>query len=96
MNSTAAEMPVAGLIPGGKTAGELVQRGLHLPLNVVLEVPISAFTVRDLLELQPGSMLETAAQHNDDLMLRANGQLVGLAKFDVTGDVLAVRLTEVL
>ena len=96
MNSTAGNLTGPTLSPSRTAAGELVQGGLHLPLQVVLEVSIVGFTVRDLLALEPGSIVETAAQHNDDLMLHANGQLVGMAKFDVTGDVLAVRLTEVL
>lgn len=81
---------------GASGAGELLQRGLMLPLKVVLEVPIQGFTIRSLLELQKGSIIETAAQHNDDLMVHANGQLLCMAKFDVTGDVLAVRVTEVV
>jgi flagellar motor switch/type III secretory pathway protein FliN len=96
MDNTAAK--VTGTTQDGLETGtrDLVQRGFQLPLNIVLEVPILGFTVRSLLALAPGSIVETSAQHNDDLMVHANGQLVGMAKFDVTGDVLAVRLTEVL
>jgi flagellar motor switch/type III secretory pathway protein FliN len=47
------------------------------------------------MRLEPGSIVETAAQHNEDLVLHVNGQLVGTVKFDVTRDRLAVRLTGV-
>jgi flagellar motor switch/type III secretory pathway protein FliN len=64
-----------------------------LPCRLVLEAPIVNFTVGALMRLQPGSVLETGAQHNEDLLLHVNGQIVGTVKFDVTRDRLAVRLT---
>jgi flagellar motor switch/type III secretory pathway protein FliN len=67
-----------------------------LPLRLVLETPVIDFTVRMLMELQPGAVVETAAQHNEDLLLHVNGQLVGSVKFDVTREKLAVRLTGVV
>jgi flagellar motor switch/type III secretory pathway protein FliN len=66
-----------------------------LPCRLVLEVPVTDFTVGTLMRLQTGSIIETAAQHNEDLLLHVNGQLVGTVKFDVTRDRLAVRLTGV-
>lgn len=74
---------------------QLLESASRIPLRLILEVPVIEFTVRSLLELQLGSIVETTAQHNEDLMLYANGQLVGMAKFDVTGDLLAVRMTEI-
>jgi flagellar motor switch/type III secretory pathway protein FliN len=75
---------------------DLLAVGRFLPLEIVLEVPIQGFTVRSLLQLRPGDVLQSGAQHNEDMMVHVNGQLLGMAKFDVSGDVLAVRLTEVL
>lgn len=66
-----------------------------LPCRLVLETPVINFTVGTLMRLEPGSVVETAAQHNEDLVLCVNGQVVGTVKFDVTGDRLAVRLTGV-
>lgn len=65
----------------------------HLPMRLVLEIEIAAFTVGTLLALEPGAVLTTTAQQNEDLLLQVNGQPVGPVKFDVTGDNLAVRLT---
>lgn len=72
---------------------QIAERAYAIPLRVVLEVPVVGFTVRSLIDLAPGCILETDAQHNDDLPVCANGQRIGMAKFDVTGDLLAVRLT---
>jgi|SRR6185437_4240014 len=66
-----------------------------LPCRLVLETPVINFTVGTLMRLERGSIVETAAQHNEDLILHVNGQVVGTVKFDVTRDRLAVRLTGV-
>ncbi|MGI4755502.1 MAG: FliM/FliN family flagellar motor C-terminal domain-containing protein [Janthinobacterium lividum] len=66
-----------------------------MPMRLVLETAVVDFTVRTLMMLEPGSIVETAAQQNEDLMLHVNGQAVGMVKFDVSGDNLAVRLTGV-
>jgi flagellar motor switch/type III secretory pathway protein FliN len=72
-----------------------LQRVQMLPCRLVLEVPVVDFTVGTLMRLEYGSIVETAAQHNEDLLLHVNGQIVGAVKFDVTGERLAVRLTGV-
>ena len=76
-------------------ATDLLVRAHMLPCRLVLETPVINFTVGALMRLEPGSVVETAAQHNEDLLLHVNGQVVGTVKFDVTRDRLAVRLTGV-
>jgi flagellar motor switch/type III secretory pathway protein FliN len=76
-------------------AGDPLLRAHMLPFRLVLETPVINFTVGTLMRLEPGSVVETAAQHNEDLLLHVNGQVVGTVKFDVTRDRLAVRLTGV-
>ncbi len=71
-------------------------RAYDLPCTLVLEVPVVEFNVGAMMALTPGSIVETATQHNEDLKLTVNGQLVGLVEFDVVGDQLAVRLTGML
>jgi flagellar motor switch/type III secretory pathway protein FliN len=75
--------------------GDPLSRAHMLPCRLVLETPVINFTVGTLMQLEPGSVVETAAQHNEDLLLHVNGQVVGTVKFDVTRDRLAVRLTGV-
>jgi flagellar motor switch/type III secretory pathway protein FliN len=75
--------------------GDPLRRAHMLPCRLVLETPIVDFTVETLMRLKPGSVVETAAQHNEDLLLHVNGQIIGTVKFDVTRDRLAVRLTGV-
>jgi flagellar motor switch/type III secretory pathway protein FliN len=65
-----------------------------LPCMLALDIPVVKFTVGDLLSLTRGSIVETAYHQSSDLPLRVNGQLVGWTEFEVVGDRLAVRLTD--
>jgi flagellar motor switch/type III secretory pathway protein FliN len=65
-----------------------------LPCTLALDIPVVKFTVGDLLNLTRGSVVETAYHQSSDLPLRVNGQLVGWTEFEVVGDRLAVRLTD--
>jgi flagellar motor switch protein FliN/FliY len=68
---------------------------LHwLPCTLAVDIPVMRFTVGDLLTLSPGSVVETAYHQSSDLPLRVNGQLVGWTEFEVVGERLAVRLTD--
>jgi flagellar motor switch/type III secretory pathway protein FliN len=65
-----------------------------LPCTLALDIPVINFTVRDLMTLAKGSIVETSYHQSSDLPLRVNGQLVGWTEFEVVGDRLAVRLTD--
>jgi flagellar motor switch/type III secretory pathway protein FliN len=64
------------------------------PCLLSLEVPACRFTVGDLLQLRPGSIVETSSHHASDIPLRANGLLIGWTEFEVIGNRVAVRITE--
>ena len=92
-HSTSPAAPVV-LPPGTKAnAPDPLARAYDLPCTLVLEVAVMDFNVGSLMQLEPGTILRTAAQHNEDVTLKVNGQLVGVGEFDVVGDQLAVRLT---
>jgi flagellar motor switch protein FliN/FliY len=65
-----------------------------LPCNLAVDLPILKFTVRDLLDLEQGAIVETTFHQSSDLPLRVNGQLLGWTEFEVVGERLAVRLTD--
>src|SRR5271169_4897585 len=65
-----------------------------LPCTLALDLPVVNFTVGHLLNLTNGSIVETAYHQSSDLPLRVNGQLVGWTEFEVVGERLAVRLTD--
>ena len=74
---------------------DVLARAYDIPCKLVLEAPVVHFTVGTLMALRPGCIVRTEAQHNEDLSLKVNGQIVSLVEFDVIGDTLAVRLTRV-
>ncbi len=65
-----------------------------LPCHLSVEIPLSKFTVGDLLNLKKGSVVETACHYTSDVPLRANGMLIGWTEFEVVGTLLTVRITE--
>ena len=64
-----AGLELAMLQPSQVVGGDPLARVQMLPCRLVLETPVVGFTVRTLMDLAPGAVLETAAQHNEDLML---------------------------
>ena len=79
--------------PAGPKDGGVDSFGWH-PCELSLEIPVPTFTVGDLIKLEKGSIVETILHHTSDIPLRANKQLIAWTEFEVVGDTLAVRVTE--
>ncbi len=67
-----------------------------LMCNVNVDIPVKGFNVRQLLRLEPGVVVESSWEQAKELPLHVNGEQIGLAQFDVVGDRLAVRISELL
>jgi flagellar motor switch/type III secretory pathway protein FliN len=67
---------------------------LPLPCRLTVDVPMPTFTVADALRLRKGSVINSHWQVGTDVPLRLNGELIARGEFEVVGDHLAVRLTE--
>ncbi len=67
-----------------------------LPCTLVLEVPVVKFTVASLLGLRPGRLVETAWHQSTDVPLRVNGMLMAWTEFEVVGERLAARITDLI
>lgn len=65
-----------------------------LPCTLALDVQVIHFTVRSLLELAPGVILETNCHQSMDIPLRVNGLLMAWTEFEVVGERLAARITD--
>jgi flagellar motor switch protein FliM len=61
-----------------------------------VELPVLSFTVRDLLQLAKGSVVDTHCKQAANLPLFINGKDIALVEFELLGDRLAVRLMELL
>ena len=75
-------------------AGDPLETYGWFPCCLSLEVPVARFTVGDLLHLRVGSIVESSAHSTSDIPLRANGLLIGWTEFEVIGNRVAVRITE--
>ena len=89
--ATPEMMALAGECESAKQATE---RFPWLECHITLELPVVHCTVRDLLEMRNGNVVETASKATSDVPLRVNGTLIGWTEFEVIGNTLAVRITE--
>ncbi len=65
-----------------------------LPCLLSVDLPLRKFTVRDLLQLNQGTVLESRNANGSDVPVLVNAQLIGWAEIEVVGQRLAVRITE--
>ena len=87
---------IAACPPEAPAGGE--QEGwthvLKLPCQLTVELPMPEFTVGNLMRLEKGMVIDSHWSVNDDLPLRVNGEVIAWSEFEVVGNRLAVRLTE--
>jgi flagellar motor switch/type III secretory pathway protein FliN len=81
-------------VPGVEAKKDVAENFGWLPCQLSLEVPVVKFTVGDLLRLGKESSVETDSHSSSDIPLRANGLLIAWTEFEVMGNRLAVRITE--
>jgi flagellar motor switch/type III secretory pathway protein FliN len=67
-----------------------------LPCEISVELPVLELSVRGLLELSVGSLIETEWKSGEDAPLRVNGRQIGWVEFEQMGESLGVRLTVLL
>ena len=69
-------------------------RALVLPCELAVDLPLPRFKIGDWLRLQRESVIDSHCPLSADVPLRANGVLIAWAEFEVVGNRLAVRVTE--
>jgi flagellar motor switch/type III secretory pathway protein FliN len=67
-----------------------------LPCTLTVELPVRGHSVRVLLELSAGSLVQTEWNSGLDAPVRVNGRQIGWVEIEQMGDLLGVRLTELL
>jgi flagellar motor switch/type III secretory pathway protein FliN len=97
INSSGSPTPTASLAVRGVVRGRSPKDLLPwLPCSVALEIPVVGFTVGSLLRLKEGSLVQTATHQSTDLPLNVNGVLMAWTEFEVVGERLAARITELV
>jgi flagellar motor switch/type III secretory pathway protein FliN len=67
---------------------------LGLPCEMIVDLPLPGVKISDLLKLRVGSVINAHWRLGRDVPMQLNGWLIGWSEFEVVGDHLAVRLTE--
>jgi len=65
-----------------------------LPCRLSVNLPVPGFTVRDLLELELDTVVDTQYGTNSSVPVWVNAVRIGEAEFDVFGTSLAIRINE--
>jgi flagellar motor switch/type III secretory pathway protein FliN len=73
---------------------EMWEEANWLPCLLSVDLSVQSFTVRELLRLEPGVILETKNANSADLPVVVNTQRIGWAEFEVVGQRLGIRITE--
>ncbi len=90
MVTVSAGLNVSGREPN---PGELLP---WLPCTLALEVPVVQFTVGSLLQLSRGSLVRTSCHQSSDIPLHVNGMQMAWTEFEVVGERLAARITDLV
>ncbi len=92
MGATAITPPA----PITSDSGSLWTAAQSFSCHLGVELPAAGFTVRDLLQLEPNSLLATGCRQSSNVPVSVNGRLLAFAEFEVFGNKLVVRLTELV
>ena len=80
----------------GGVAGRGIDLLLDIPLQVSVEVGRSKILVRDLLQMQEGTVIELEKLAGEPLDLYVNSRLVARGEAVVVNDKFGLRLTDVV
>jgi flagellar motor switch protein FliN/FliY len=68
----------------------------RLPVEVDVAVPLRDFRMRNLLALEPGTVIASQWSHGEDLPLASGDVQLAWAEFEVVDTDLAVRITRLI
>jgi len=68
---------------------------MPLTCRMTIDLLLPHFTVGDLLRLSEHEIFDTGWGQSKDVPMRVNGTLLAWTEFDLVGERLAVRITEI-
>lgn len=81
-------------IPGSEVAGNSCESVSGLPCNLSIDLPVAGFKVRDLLELEIETVVDTRCNTSNPVPIWVNAIKIGDAEFDLFGTRIAIRINE--
>jgi len=94
MTAQGVEKEIQGMQPAVTSGQDALDRFDWLPCRLTLQIPVSEFTLGDLLRMQVGTVVGTATRSTEEIPLSVNGQLIAWIQFEMIGERLAARITE--
>jgi flagellar motor switch protein FliN/FliY len=73
---------------------EELARFSDIPMNVDIELDRRIMTVRDILELQPGSVIKMSRSAGENIDVLVGGTLIGLGEIVIIEEAVGVRITD--
>lgn len=83
-------------LPNPAGIGDGWEAYVDLRCTLSVEVVVPRFRVRDLLALEPRSVVDSGWSHVLEVPVRLNGNAAMTANFEVIGNRLALRLVEIV
>jgi flagellar motor switch/type III secretory pathway protein FliN len=84
-------LPARGQVESAGVGWQEIQ---DVPCQLAAEIPVGGLSVRDLLLLQVGSLVNSKQLTRARVGVHANGSFIAWAEFEVANGRLGVRLTE--
>jgi flagellar motor switch protein FliN/FliY len=76
------------------TIGERIAPLADVPLEVEIELAQRVMTLRQLLELEPGSVIRMSRSAGENIDIIIGGSLVGFGEIVIIEDTMGVRITD--
>jgi flagellar motor switch protein FliN/FliY len=73
---------------------EELARFSDIPMNVDIELDRRIMTVRDILELQPGSVIKLSRSAGENIDVLVGGALIGFGEIVIIEEAVGVRITD--
>ena len=79
-----------------QTAGDGLNTLLDVPIQLSLEIGKTQLSIRELLKLNPGSVVELNKAVYEPLDIYVNGTLIAQGEMVTVNDKFAIRLTDII
>lgn len=73
-----------------------LQRILDIPLSITVVIGTTVITIKELLNLRPGSVVALDESINSFVSVYANGKLIAKAELVVVGENFGIRIAEII
>lgn len=92
--ASAQVAPISAETSPLETLQNVTEAFYWLPCLATADIPVAGFTVRDLLRLQKGTIVQTMLRVTNSVPIHVNNVILGTGQLEVIDDRLAVRITE--